>query len=381
MATTPENSAWIEIGGRGPQKEIAFGGIWTVFHAGDVEDRLSEAVRLRGEPVVLDLEKIERLDTLGAWLIYRLSRDLKLRHVDTRFRGVSDEHKLLIERVEGNDRPCEMAPPRRNSVLTLLEDIGLGTLNAIIRLSELLGFLGLIITRLAGAFRQPHRIRLTPLVYHMEHVGLRALPIVGLISALIGAVMVNQSAIQLRLYGAEVLVVDMLAISILRELGILLTAIIVAGRSGSAFTAQIGSMMLREEVDAMETIGLNPIDVLVIPRFLALLIVLPLLTFYADVAGILGGGLMAWAQLDMSPAVFLQRFQEAVPDIRTFWVGIVKALFFAVVIAVSGCFEGLSVSGSAESVGQRTTQSVVQSIFLIIVLDALLAIFFTALGW
>ncbi|MCH8860950.1 MAG: MlaE family lipid ABC transporter permease subunit [Proteobacteria bacterium] len=381
MATILDNSAWIEIGGRGPEKEISFGGIWTVFHAGDVEDRLMEAVQLRGEPVVLDLEKVERMDTLGAWLIYRLSRDLRLKRVDTRFRGVSDEYKLLIERVGANDRPCEMAPPRRNSILTLLEDVGLGTLNSLVRLSELLGFLGLIITRLAGAFRQPQRIRVTSLVYHIEQVGLRALPIVGLISFLIGAVMVNQSAIQLRLYGAEVLVVDMLAISILRELGILLTAIIVAGRSGSAFTAQIGSMMLREEVDAMETIGLNPIDVLVLPRFLALLVVMPLLTFYADVAGILGGGLMAWAQLDMSPAVFLQFFQEAVPDIRTFWVGVIKAVFFAVVIGVSGCFEGLSVSGSAESVGQRTTQSVVQSIFLIIVLDALLAIFFTAVGW
>lgn len=381
MAAILENRAWIEIGGQGPQKEISFGGVWTVFHAGEVEGRLEEAIRLRGEPLVLDLEKIERMDTLGAWLIYRLSRDLKLRHVDVRFRGLSDEYKLLLERVEANDRPCEMAPPRRNSLLTLLEDIGLGTLNALVRVSELLGFLGLIITRLGGVIRRPKRFRLTSLVYHIEQVGLRALPIVGLIAFLIGAVLVNQSAIQLRLYGAEVLVVDMLAISILRELGILLTAIIVAGRSGSAFTAQIGSMVLREEVDAMETIGLNPIDVLVLPRFLALVIALPLLTFYADVAGILGGGLMAWAQLDMSPSVFLQHFQVAVPDLRTFWVGIIKALFFAVVIAVSGCFEGLSVSGSAESVGQRTTQSVVQSIFLIIVLDALLAIFFTALGW
>lgn len=381
MTTTLDNSAWIEIGGAGPQKEISFGGVWTVFHAEAVEDKLEEAVRVRGEPLVLDLEKVERMDTLGAWLIYRLSRDLKLRHVDIRFRGLSEEYKLLLERVEANDRPCEMAPPRRNSLLTLLEDIGLGTLNALVRLGELLGFLGLIIARLAGAFRRPQRIRLTPLVYHIEQVGLRSLPIVGLISFLIGAVLLNQSAIQLRLYGAEVLVVDMLAISILRELAILLTAIIVAGRSGSAFTAQIGSMMLREEVDAMETIGLNPIDVLVLPRFLALAFILPLLTFYADMAGILGGGLMAWAQLDMTPSIFLQLFQAAVPDVRTFWVGIIKAEFFAVVIAVSGCFEGLSVKGSAESVGQHTTQSVVQSIFLIIVLDALLAIFFTTLGW
>lgn len=381
MATILDRNAWIEIGGTGPQKEISFGGIWTVFQAAELEDSLSDAIRTRGEPVVLDLEKIERMDTVGAWLIYRLSRDLKLRHVDTRFRGVSDEHRLLIERVEVNDRPCEMAPPRRNSLLTLLEDIGLGALNSLVRLSELLGFLGLIITRLGGAIRHPHRIRITPLVYHLEQVGLRALPIVSLISFLIGAVMVNQSAIQLRRFGAEIFVVDMLSISILRELGVLLTAIIVAGRSGSAFTAQIGSMMLREEVDAMETIGLNPIDTLVIPRFLALVIVLPMLAFVADVMGIFGGGLMAWVQLDMSPAVFMQRFQESVVSMTTFWVGIIKAVFFAVVIAVSGCFEGLSVSGSAESVGQRTTQSVVQSIFLIIVLDALLAMFFTALDW
>ena len=172
----------------------------------------------------------------------------------------------------------------------------------------------------------------------------------------------------------------MIAIAQLRELGILLTAIIIAGRSGSSFTAQIGSMVLHEEVDAMKTIGLNPIDVLVLPRMLALMIMLPFLAFYADIMGLVGGAIVAWVSLDITPAVFIARFLDAI-YMTTFWVGIIKAPFFAAVIAVSGCFEGLNVRGTAESVGLRTTQSVVQSIFLVIVLDAAFAIFFTAIDW
>ncbi len=321
------------------------------------------------------------MDMMGAWLIYRTTRNLEYRRVDVSLTGVAPDHQMLLASAKDNDNPCLVAPPRRGSIIATLEDVGVGTLEALIRLSQLLAFLGLIVTRLGGAFRDPSRIRITPLVYHMEQVAFRALPIIGLISFLIGAVMANQGAIQLRRFGAEVFVVDMLAIAILRELGVLLTAIIVAGRSGSAFTAQIGSMKLREEVDAMETIGLHPIDTLVLPRFLALVITLPLLAFFADMIGMIGGGLIAWVQLDIAPGQFIQLFQGAVLSTTTFWIGPVKALFFGMVIAVSGCFEGLSVTGSAESVGRRTTQSVVQSIFLIIVLDALLAMFFTAVGW
>lgn len=374
-------SASIVIGTPGDRQVISLGGSWTVDQAAFIEPDLDELRSIRRGPVVFDLSGIERMDMAGAWLVYRSARNLRYRRLDVTVEGASAEHDQLLARAEGNDNPCVTAPPRRGSLIATLEDVGVGTLNSIVRLSELLGFLGLIIARLGGATKDFSRIRVTPLIYHMEQVGFRALPVIGLISFLIGAVMVNQGAIQLQRFGADVLVVDMLAISVLRELGVLLTAIMVAGRSGSAFTAQIGSMKLREEIDAMETIGLHPIDTLVLPRFLALVIMMPILAFYADLMGVIGGALVAWMQLDISPAQFLPLFQAAVPEITTFYIGLIKAPIFGGIIAVSGCFEGLMVSGSAESVGQRTTQSVVQSIFLVIVLDALLAMFFTAVGW
>ena len=192
-------------------------------------------------------------------------------------------------------------------------------------------------------------------------------------------VLAYQGATQLQQFGAEVFVVDLVAISVLREIGILLTAIIIAGRSGSAFTAQIGSMKVNEEVDAMRTLGLDPIEVLVLPRVLALLITLPLLTFIADLMGLLGGGLMAWVTLDISPAVFIERLNQSV-SLWSFFVGLIKAPVFAFIIAMIGCFEGLKVVGSAESVGQRTTRAVVEAIFLVIVFDAIFSIFFAFVG-
>ncbi|MCK5575738.1 MAG: ABC transporter permease, partial [Sphingomonadales bacterium] len=239
---------------------------------------------------------------------------------------------------------------------------------------------GLVVSRLAGSVRQPSRLRLAPTVHQIEVVGLKALPVIGLMSFLIGAVIVNQSAVQLRKFGAEVFVVDMLAISVLRELGILLAAILVAGRSGSAFTAEIGSMVLHEEVDAMKTIGMHPIDVLVLPRLVALVLVMPLIAFASDILGVLGGGLIAWATLDISPGLFLDQFQAAIVT-STFLVGIIKAPFFGAVVALSGCYEGLSVKRSAESVGRHTTLAVVQAIFFVIVLDALFSMFFTTMDW
>jgi phospholipid/cholesterol/gamma-HCH transport system permease protein len=214
----------------------------------------------------------------------------------------------------------------------------------------------------------------------MEVTGLRATPIVGLICLLIGVVMVQQGAYQLKQFGAEVFVVNLIGISGLRELGVLLTAIMVAGRSGSAFTAQIGSMKLNEEIDAMQTIGLDPIDTLVIPRLMALVIVLPLLTFFADIMVLVGGGLLSWVALDISPRAFINQLNDAVL-VTDFYVGIIKAPVFALIIAVSGCFNGMAVTGNAESVGSRTTRAVVESIFLVIVLDAFFAVFFTYIGW
>jgi phospholipid/cholesterol/gamma-HCH transport system permease protein len=213
----------------------------------------------------------------------------------------------------------------------------------------------------------------------MERTGFDALPIVGLLSFLIGVVTAFQGADQLRRFGAEIFTVDLVTHSILRELGILLTAIIIAGRTGSAFTAEIGTMKVNEEIDAMTTLGLDPIEVLVLPRILALVITLPLLTFYADVMGLFGGALMSMASLDMSLAEFLARVQATATN-WTFWIGMIKAPVFAFVIAMVGCFEGLKVERSAESVGRLTTQSVVEAIFLVIVLDAGFSVLFSYLG-
>ena len=243
----------------------------------------------------------------------------------------------------------------------------------------MLGFIGAVIVTLGRTVANPRRFRMIPFVHHMEKSGFDALPLVCLLTFLIGAVVAQQGAVQLRQFGAEVFTVNLIAIIFLREVGLLLTAIIVAGRSGSAFTAEIGSMKMREEIDAMRTLGLDPMEMLVLPRVAALTVTLPLLTFIADIMGLIGGGFVVFFMLDMSPGVYISRVQDAV-DFWTFGVGLVKAPFMASVIALVGCRAGLAVTGSAESVGAMTTSSVVRSIFLVIILDALFAMFFTAVG-
>jgi phospholipid/cholesterol/gamma-HCH transport system permease protein len=223
-------------------------------------------------------------------------------------------------------------------------------------------------------FRWPAIIR------QMEVVGVNAIGIVGLMSFLVGIVVAQQGAVQLRQFGAEVFVINLVGRSVTRELGVLMTAIMVAGRSGSAFAAQIGSMKLAEEIDAMRTIGMSPTEVLMLPRLIAMAFVMPLLAFYATIMAIFGGGLFAWTSLAIPPITFVQRLQEVVP-ITDLWIALVKAPVFGLIIAVTGCYQGMQVTGNAESVGQRTTAAVVQSIFLVIVLDAFFAVFFTALGW
>jgi phospholipid/cholesterol/gamma-HCH transport system permease protein len=214
----------------------------------------------------------------------------------------------------------------------------------------------------------------------MEEAGLNAIPIVGLMSFLIGAVVAFMGAKILQQFNASFFVVELVGLAVLREFGVLLAAILVAGRSGSAFTAQIGSMKIREEIDALRVMGLDPIEVLIVPRMFALVIMLPLLTFIAAMLGLVGGGLVAWGTMDISPAYFLARTKEMVV-LNNFWAGIIKAPFFAFVIAVIGCFQGMEVEGSAESLGQRTTMSVVQSLFVVIVLDAFFAMFFLEINF
>jgi len=269
--------------------------------------------------------------------------------------------------------------PARRSLTDRLEATGRSVASGGVFALELSGYLGLFLARLARSVVHPRDFRLTALVAHCEEVGLRAVPIVSLMAFLIGVVLAFQGSAQLRQFGAEVFVVDLIAISILRELGILLTAIIVAGRTASAFTAAIGSMKMREEIDAMRTLGIDPAQALFVPRILALLLMLPILGLIANVMGLLGGAIMSWIELGISPAMFRTRLIEGT-DIDHVIVGMVKAPVFAIIIGIVGCHAGMKVGSNAESLGRQTSAAVVTAIFAVIVADALFSIFFSQLG-
>jgi phospholipid/cholesterol/gamma-HCH transport system permease protein len=325
--------------------------------------------------VVVDLSAVETLDTAGAWLVVSLRQRLAAEGVESRIENASAIQSSLIDAVERSLPKEEPPSTGRGGLLGWVETVGRSTAGAAEIFVELLNFLGLTLLRFLGLVVRPWRMRFAPLVHHMQEAGLNAVPIVALMAFLIGVVLAFQGAAQLQQFGAEVFVVDLIAISVLRELGILLTAIIVAGRSASAFTAAVGSMKMREEIDAMRTLGLDPIEVLVVPRVLALVLMLPVLGFIADMAGLIGGATMSWIELGVSPGMFRTRLLDAT-DVSHFLVGMIKAPFFAAVIGIIGCFEGMKVGGDAESLGQRTSTSVVLAIFLVIVLDALFSIFF-----
>lgn len=359
---------------------LRLAGPWITRTAAPLDHDLAALVRKHpGGTVVLDLSGVSVLDTVGAWLVHRTQEDLATGGATVRVEGVSADQKGLLEAVSRVERDVPVKHPDRNILYDLALRTGKSTYHFRDEALALLSFLGMLVVKSLRALLHPGRIRFIALAHNIETTGLNAMPIVGLLSFLIGVVLAYQGADQLARFGAQIFVVNLLGVSVLRELGGLITAIIVAGRSGSAFTAQIGTMQVNQEVDAMETLGLDPIDVLVIPRVFALAITLPLLTFYASMMAIFGGALMSYFVLDISAAQFLQQFKAAI-GVNTFWVGMVKAPVFAFAIAMVGCYEGLKVSGSAESVGRLTTQSVVVSIFLVIVLDALFSILFATLG-
>ncbi|MDP6342631.1 MAG: MlaE family lipid ABC transporter permease subunit [Alphaproteobacteria bacterium] len=355
------------------------GGLWDAGNVARLDADLRGAGLTGTAPLTIDLAEVERLDTAGAWLLHRTVKRCRAAGGDAGFSGLRPEHEAMLQQVAANDRPAEIEPPAPNPLLAILAHIGRAAVDIAGETRQQIAFLGLILVTLGRVIRQPGRLRLTPLVHHMEKVGFDALPIVGLISLLIGVVLAYQGATQLQRFGAEVFVINLIAVSVLREIAILLTAIVVAGRSGSAFTAEIGSMIVHEEVDAMRTLGLDPMEVLVLPRLLALVLTLPLLAFFADMMGLFGGMMMCWLALDISPGLYLERLNDAV-SLWSFWIGIIKAPVFAFLIAMVGCLEGLRVERSAESVGRQTTRSVVTSIFLVIVVDAIFSIFFAAVG-
>jgi len=326
----------------------------------------------------IDLSAVTRLDTAGAWALVTLTRSAGLLE-GIEIAGAGTEAASLLQTVE-RALPNPEAPPRHDgSFAAWLNRFGQRVYSGLMFLRALTAYLGIFLHRLARALRHPSEFKLTSLVHHCEEVGLKAVPIVALMAFLIGVVLAFQGSTQLRQFGAEVFVVDLIAISILRELGILLTAIIVAGRTASAFTAAIGSMKMREEIDAMRTLGLDPGMNLFVPRILALFIMLPILGLIANLAGLFGGALMAWIDLGISPAMFTTRLVEGTAVSNVF-VGLVKAPVFALIIGVVGCHAGMQVQSNAESLGRMTSNAVVTAIFAVIVADAVFSIFFARIG-
>ncbi len=356
---------------------LAASGAWTLAGAMPLAAILDGVRPERGRVnrIRLDLTRLDALDTVGALLMRQFRDRMGGEGLPVIIVNVRPEHIALIDAVWRAADSEPVTPPKRRPVADTIAAVGQASIKALHGSAELISYLGLVIATLARVLVNPRRLRLTALVYHMDHTGLRCLPILGLLSFLIGVVLAYQGAEQLRRLAAEIYVVNLLGLSILREIGILITAIIVAGRSGSAFTAQIGTMKVNQEIDAMRTIGLDPIEMLVVPRILALMLVMPLLTFFANMIALLGGATMSYILLDINFYQFVTQMRIPID----FWdatVAMIKAPVFALVIGMVGCYEGLLVSGSAESVGLRTTKSVVESIFLVIVLNAFFSVLF-----
>jgi phospholipid/cholesterol/gamma-HCH transport system permease protein len=355
-------------------------GIWTAQYADAIERMVDDAEKLeRGQAAVLiDVSKVARLDTFGAWLIERLRRGLAEAGSESRIAGLSADYSSLVNEVRrvGPAVPAERIP---FTITGLLDSVGRSVVEIGDMMAALAGMTGALLVAVSNVARRPTSFRLTSMVHHVEQVGWRAVPIVMLITFLIGCIIAQQGLFHFRQFGADVYVVDMLGILVLREIGVLIVAIMVAGRSGSAYTAELGSMKMREEIDALRTMGFDPIEVLILPRILALLLSLPALAFIGGMAALYGGGLVAWLYGGVDPDAFLFRLREAI-TLDDFMVGMVKAPFMALVIGIVASVEGLLVEGSAESLGQHTTASVVKSIFFVIVMDGVFAIFFASIG-
>lgn len=352
--------------------KVRCAGAWTVQGIARLERRL-EVLSWPGErDLVIDGSAISALDTAGAWLLHRTIRAVEQRGRNVRMDGLRPEFSALLQLIASRPATPEHAAPAKPGLLT---NIGQRAWRGLIGMAGMLSFIGESALILLRSLAQPRRIRWRPILHNLQTAGFEALPIVGLLSFLMGFVIAYQGADQLQRFGANIFIVDLVGLSMLRELSPLLTAIIVAGRSGSAYAAQIGTMKVTEEIDALRTVGVGPTEMLVLPKMLALIIALPLLTVWADVAGVFGGMLMARSQLDVSFDVFLDRLGDAV-SLSSFLTGIGKAPVFAAIIALVGCYQGFQVTGSADSVGGQTTVSVVQSIFLVILADALFSVVF-----
>lgn len=347
-------------------------GEWVLREAAALEKRARTLNVTVPGPASIDAAGVTAMDTFGAWLLVRTQRRIEAAGAPARLEGLRPEFRALVDLVAAH----APAAPAAHAAPGALARIGRNAWDALRDALGLLAFLGETTLAALRWVTAPRRIRWRAILHNVQSAGLEALPITGLLSFLLGIVIAYQGAEQLRRVGAHVYIADLVGLSMVRELSPLITAIIVAGRSGSAYAAQLGTMKVTEEIDALRTIGVPPLDLLVLPKVIALLVALPLLTVYTDVMGVLGGMLMARAQLDVSFGTFADRLQDAV-TLKSFLLGIGKTPVFAAVIALVGCFQGLRVGASAESVGRQTTVSVVQSIFLVILADALFSVAFS----
>ncbi len=361
--------------------ELRPSGSWISLNVAELESLTAAADAKVGssKAVKLDLGAVSEIDTVGAWLLERLSRRATSDGHRVEMTGIAENYVGIVEEVRQVNRRVSAPVQRPNPLLAKLTDIGRSTLGAVQDVMVFLDMIAALTLALLRTLGRPRSLRLTSLVYQMYRIGWQAIPIVVLITFLIGAIIAQQGIFHFRRFGAESYVVDMVGILVLRELGVLIVAIMVAGRSGSAYTAELGSMKMREEIDALVTMGLDPVEVLILPRIVALIMTLPILAFVGSMAALYGGALVAQLYGGMAPAIFVARLHEAI-SVTHFEVGMLKAPFMALVIGVVACSEGLRVKGSAESLGRQTTTSVVKSIFLVIVLDGLFAVFFASIG-
>ncbi|MCX7864445.1 MAG: ABC transporter permease [Novosphingobium sp.] len=351
---------------------LALRGPLRVSSIGDLDARIAAAAAAISK---IDISRVSEIDTSGAWLVSSLAEEHGVPII-----GASDQATRLIRAVSRVRESEAEIPPSPGLIIRSLADLGRITVDFLRGSLEAISFIGALLIALGGTIRHPGRLRVKALVHQMQLVGVNSLFIIGLMSFLVGIVIAQQGALQLREFGAEIYTINLTGRLAFRELGILMTAIMVAGRSGSSFAAQIGTMKLTEEVDAMRTIGVSPMEALVIPRVLATMFMMVLLGFYASLIAIIGGAFISTIQLGIPFLNFLERIQEVVPT-YDLWVGLTKAPVFGFIIAIAGCFHGMQVKSNSEEVGLRTTQAVVTAIFAVIVLDAFFAVFFSEVGW
>jgi len=376
-----KNGQFLRENLQGNRLALTGAGAWTSGNARPLEAQI-DSLR-RAHPAVtavsIDMAPVERLDTFGAWLLERLVRAFETGGGKVEVIGLKEDYRGLID--EMHAVKLDELDRRRGggSLSNALFSIGENIVSVGRSFLAIVNMFGALMTALLRVFTRPLSFRMTSLVHQLDMVAWRAVPIILLITFLIGCIIAQQGLFHFRKFGADVYVVDMVGILVLRELGVLIVCIMVAGRSGSAYTAELGSMKMREEIDALQTMGFDPIEVLVLPRILALIIGVPILTFIGSMAALYGGGLVCWLYGGIAPDIFLSRLKESIA-LNTFQVGMIKAPFMALVIGVVSCVEGMAVKGSAESLGRQTTASVVESIFLVIVMDGLFAIFFASIG-